>query len=381
MKASIINIGNELLDGKIRNGNAEFIMQELSNIGIPVIRQQIVMDSEEEIIDALERNEDADLILTTGGLGTTDDDKSRASVLKYLDSKNVSYETIDMDNKYGYFKGAFYKYDKGGIMIFPGPPREMNNMLRSHIDLLIDEDMHTARKTYRISFLNEWDTHDILRKEDISTDYVNTFVDSDGSCYLKLYMEDKNRDTLSARFKEVDEKIYNTFGPLIYTNEDISREQMLIKDLIKKNLSISCAESYTGGKIISSLIEIPEASKVIEEAFIVYSNEAKHEILNVNIDLINEYGVVSEEVCKAMLDGLYKKTNSDVCIATTGFAGPGGDAGKVFIGIKYLNKNYVFEKKLYPSRRYIINKSKNFAIDYTTLIINDNLSKGLKKIK
>ena len=381
MKASIINIGNELLDGKIRNGNAEFIMQELSNIGIPVIRQQIVMDSEEEIIDALERNEDADLILTTGGLGTTDDDKSRASVLKYLDSKNVSYETIDMDNKYGYFKGAFYKHDKGGIMIFPGPPREMNNMLRSHIDLLIDEDMHTARKTYRISFLNEWDTHDILRKEGISTDYVNTFVDSDGSCYLKLYMEDKNRDTLGARFKEVDEKIYNTFGPLIYTNEDISREQMLIKDLINKNLSISCAESYTGGKIISSLIEIPEASKVIEEAFIVYSNEAKHEILNVNIDLIKEYGVVSEEVCKAMLDGLYKKTNSDVCIATTGFAGPGGDAGKVFIGIKYLNKNYVFEKKLYPSRRYIINKSKNFAIDYTTLIINDNLSKGLKKIK
>lgn len=381
MKAAIINIGNELLDGKIRNGNAEFIMRELGTIGIPVERQMIVLDDEDQIIQALELNEDKELILTTGGLGTTDDDKTRATVEKYLKDKGIDYEEIAMDNKYGYFDGAFYKFGKGGIMIFPGPPREMNNMLRNSINLLVDEEMVTVRKTYRISFLSEWDTHEKLRQGGVPTEYVNTFIDTDGSCYLKLFMEDKSQEELDKRLLEVDEKINKTFYPLIYSNEDDTREKNLIRNLIDKKLTLSCAESYTGGRIISSLIENPHASKVIEEAFIVYSNDAKNEILGVDLDLIENKGVVSKEVCEAMLDGLYQKTQSSLCIATTGFAGPEGDAGKVFIGIRYEGKNHVFEKKLYPSRRFIINKSKNLAIDYAYLIIEGKLEDAMSKIE
>lgn len=381
MKACIINIGNELLDGKIRNGNAEFIMQELGTIGVPVERQMIVLDDESAIIEALELNSDKDLILTTGGLGTTDDDKTRATVEKYLKDNNIKYEEIAMDNKYGYFDGAFYKYGKGGIMIFPGPPREMNNMLRNSLDLLIDEDMVTVRKTYRISFLSEWDTHERLRESGVPTEYVNTFIDSDGSCYLKLFMEDKSKEQLGKRLVEVDRKINDAFYPLIYSNEDDTREKNLIRTLIDKNLTLSCAESYTGGRIISSLIENPHASKIIEEAFIVYSNAAKNEILGVDLKLIDDKGVVSQEVCEAMLDGLYKKTKSSLCIATTGFAGPDGDAGRVIIGIKYNGENYIFEKKLFPSRRFIINKSKNLAIDYSFLIIEGKLEDAIGKIE
>ena len=381
MKACIINIGNELLDGKIRNGNAEFIMQELGTIGVPVERQMIVLDDESAIIEALELNSDKDLILTTGGLGTTDDDKTRATVEKYLKDNNIKYEEIAMDNKYGYFDGAFYKYGKGGIMIFPGPPREMNNMLRNSLDLLIDEDMVTVRKTYRISFLSEWDTHERLRESGVPTEYVNTFIDSHGSCYLKLFMEDKSKEQLGKRLVEVDRKINDAFYPLIYSNEDDTREKNLIRTLIDKNLTLSCAESYTGGRIISSLIENPHASKIIEEAFIVYSNAAKNEILGVDLKLIDDKGVVSQEVCEAMLDGLYKKTKSSLCIATTGFAGPDGDAGRVIIGIKYNGENYIFEKKLFPSRRFIINKSKNLAIDYSYLIIEGKLEDAIGKIE
>ena len=86
-------------------------------------------------------------------------------------------------------------------MIFPGPPREMNPMLRSNMNLLIDEDLFTIRNTYRIGFLNEWNTHDLLRNAGVTTEYVNTFVDSDGSVYLKLYMEDKNKDSLDERYE------------------------------------------------------------------------------------------------------------------------------------------------------------------------------------
>lgn len=373
MKACIINIGNELLDGKIRNANSEFIMNELGNIGIPVERQMIVADDEDEIKKALDFNKCYDLLLTTGGLGTTDDDKSRETVEKYLGENNIEYEPVEMKNTKGMFSGIYYKFNKGGIMIFPGPPREMNTMLRNNLHLLKDEDLSTIRKTYRIGFLREHIVHKILRDHGISTEYVNTFIDSDQSAYLKLYLEDTSKVELEKRFKQIDDEINKAFYPLIYTNKEISREENLVSELIERNLTISCAESYTGGKIISSLIEIPDTSKIIEQAYIVYNNEAKEEILNVPKELIDEYGVVSEQVCSAMLDGLYDRTKSDVCIATTGYAGPSGDVGNVYFGIKYHGTNYIFKKYMKYGRRWIMNKSKNYVIDYTYLIINDLL--------
>lgn len=376
MKACIINIGNELLDGKLRNLNSEFIMNELGSIGIPVERQIIVADDEDEIKKAIDFSRDYDLILTTGGLGTTDDDKSRETVEKYLDENNISYSITEMKNTKGMFPGIYYKFDKAGIMIFPGPPREMNTMLRNNLELLIDEELHSVRKTYRISFLNERLVHKILREKGVSTKYVNTFIDSDQSVYLKLYIEDLSKKEVEEKFEEIDKKINEAFNPLIYTNDDISREENLVSQLIDRKLTLSCAESYTGGKIISSLIEIPDTSKIIEQAYIVYNNEAKEEILNVDKNLIDKYGVVSNEVCSAMLDGLYDRTKSDVCIATTGYAGPSGDVGNVYFGIKYKNINYIFRKYMKYGRRWIMNRSKNYVIDYANLIINNKLDEA-----
>lgn len=249
------------------------------------------------------------------------------------------------------------------------------------MNLLIDEDLFTIRNTYRIGFLNEWNTHDLLRNAGVTTEYVNTFVDSDGSVYLKLYMEDKNKDSLDERYKQIDKAINDTFYPLIYSNEDCTREVNLINELIDKNYSLACAESYTGGKIISSLIEVKDASKVIADSYIVYSNESKCEILSIKKEFIDKYGVVSEEVCGAMLDGLYNRTKSDVCIATTGYAGPTGDVGNVYIGIRFKGENYIFKRYMKYSRRWIMNKSKNLAIDYTHLIINNKLDEAKELIE
>lgn len=376
MKTSILNIGNEILDGKIRNTNAEFIMNELSTIGIAINKQMVVEDDEDAIQGALDYLHDMDLILTTGGLGTTDDDKTRKTIEGYLKKNKIDHKQISMKNTQGYFDGIYYRTEKGGIMIFPGPPREMNAMLRNNLNLLMDENIHSVRRTYRIAFLNEWDTHRILRDAGVMTDVVNTFVDADGSVYLKLYLDDVDQERLNSRLDEVDEKINKALYPLIYANDDSSREKSLIRELIEKEYSLSCAESYTGGKIISSLIENPDASRVIDDAFVVYNDKAKVKLLGIDQDFIDEYGVVSEEVCNAMLDGLYKQSGSDVCIATTGYAGPTGDVGHVYFGIRFKGENYVFKRYMKYSRRWIMNKSKNLAIDYTHLIINGLLDAG-----
>lgn len=130
-------------------------------------------------------------------------------------------------------------------------------------------------------------------------------------------------------------------------------ENKIYEYLKKNNYKISTAESVTGGLIVSTLINVSGISKYLKESYIVYSNEAKIKILGVNEDTIEKYSVVSKEVIKEMLDGLFKISNSEICIATSGFA----ESGKIsFFGIKIKNYYYIKEEKYFGNRNEIRNK-------------------------
>lgn len=151
----------------------------------------------------------------------------------------------------------------------------------------------------------------------------------------------------------------------------------LVELLKEKNLKISVAESITGGKIASSFIEIPGASKVIEEAFIVYSNRAKEEVLGVKKTVIDTYGVVSPEVALAMARNAKRISNSDIAISTTGEAGPkvldkGIKVGTVCIAIIIGNDAYTYEQVFAGDRIGIINHCVEF-------VINEVLNRLLEK--
>lgn len=156
----------------------------------------------------------------------------------------------------------------------------------------------------------------------------------------------------------------------------------VIKKLIAKNISISCAESITGGLIAKRITDIKGSSAILKESFIVYSNEAKIKLLNVDKNIIDKYGVVSYEVADYMVSNLKKLTNRDICISTTGNAGPSvcdnKPVGTVFVGIIYKDKKEIiecdFSKDIFifmNRRKYIRNKTCKVIFNKINEFIND----------
>ena len=140
----------------------------------------------------------------------------------------------------------------------------------------------------------------------------------------------------------------------------------IIKKLIKKNISISIAESCTGGNLTKCFTDTPGVSKIFNMGLITYSNKSKNKILNISSNIINKYGAVSEKVANLMSINLRKLSKSKICISTTGIAGPTGGSkdkpiGLVFIGISYNNKNFVFKKNFKGNRMTIQKKTISFC--------------------
>ncbi len=145
----------------------------------------------------------------------------------------------------------------------------------------------------------------------------------------------------------------------------MSTVNKIILKLIKKNLSISVAESCSGGLITSSIIKVSGVSKIFSFGIITYSNKSKVKYLSVSKKTLRKFGAVSSNVANEMIEGLYKKEKTRITVSTTGIAGPRGGTknkpvGLVFIGIKYKNKNFIYKKLFKGSRLDVQNKTKNF---------------------
>lgn len=148
----------------------------------------------------------------------------------------------------------------------------------------------------------------------------------------------------------------------------------LLNKLIEEKITISTAESCTGGLLAYSFTKNKNSSKIFKGGYIAYSNELKINELNVNKDLINKYGAVSNEVAKGMLNGLYKKNKTKICISTTGIAGPGGGTknkpvGLIYIGIRLNKRNIILKKNFKGTRIQIQKKCVNFIFKYLNHLI------------
>ena len=154
------------------------------------------------------------------------------------------------------------------------------------------------------------------------------------------------------------------------------KNTLIIKKLIKKNISISVAESCTGGLLSAQITSVPSSSKVFNLGIVCYSNQSKKNILKIKNKNLNKYGAVSLQICKQMLENLYKLSKSNLCVTTTGIAGPGGGTkikpvGLVFVGIKYKKKTqiHMFNFKKNFTRKKIQNSTVNKIFKLISLII------------
>ena len=390
MKAGIFLVGTELLNGATIDTNSIYIAEELNKYGIEIEFKMTVRDVMSEITKALTyAKKNVDLVILTGGLGPTDDDITKEAMAKFLKKKLVvdEKEKQELLKKYKAYKnpnktnfkevekpeGAVsFKNDVGmapavyidSMVAFPGFPNELKNMFPKFLKYYVKENNLKSQIyikdiiTYGIGeSVLETTVKDLFTEGDIFYE----FLVKDYGTLIRLQTKIENKKNVA----KIVKKLYNRISEFII-GEDNDRIENTIYEYLnsgKKPLTISTAESCTGGMVASKLIEVPGISENFIESIVSYSNEAKIKRLKVKKETLEKYGAVSEEVAREMLAGL----KTDIGISTTGIAGPDGGTknkpvGLVYIGIKVKDEVKVFKRELKGDRNKIRQRAMMHAL-------------------
>lgn len=400
MQALICSVGTEILLGNIVDTNSQYIASHLKEMGIDVYKMVTVGDNFDRLYKVLsEANGLYDYIFLTGGLGPTADDITKEVVVKVCGKENelvvdpdsmkaleVYFEKKDRAIKINKKQAIFPKSatilknpkgtapgciieSKSKFILLPGPPHEMTYMFDNELQLVKYSIIKTV--TAKTALLGEWD---MASRVDLtgSNPTISPYA-TDYGCILRITAKAETEKDADKLLEEGKKKVKEALAKYLITFEDKRKEEILIDLLRKKNETLASAESITGGLIASSIIDIPGASDVIHESYITYSNETKNKLLNVSYETIEKYDVVSRQVLKEMLDGLYEKSKANLCIATTGYA----HLGHVFVGILYNGKYLLKEFQFNGDRNRVRLRAKNRAIDLSIIFIRGDYEENL----
>ncbi|MCP4259021.1 MAG: competence/damage-inducible protein A [Planctomycetes bacterium] len=371
-KASIISIGNELLNGQTVNTNATYLSGELLTNGIPVVSTYIVSDEVNEIVRVFNiAVADADIVLVTGGLGPTDDDLTRQAFAGYLGT-DLQLQANLLDKLEGFFKKRNLQMpDKNkiqayipvgakpitnshgtapgimaevkGKLIFalPGVPSEMKRMLAESV--LPELKRFTDGQAVVVQKLRCFGAGESTIAELLGSackrgrnPLVNCTVES-GIITLHIIASAKEKNAARQMAEKEENKIRNILGELVFGTAEQSLAQVVGEKLARQKQTLAVAESCTGGLITKLLTDIPGASEYFTHGWVTYSNAAKTGELGLSADLIEKYGAVSEQVAQAMAFCARKKAQTDFAIGITGIAGPDGGTEQKPVGLVYIS--------------------------------------------
>ena len=376
LKASICTIGDEILIGQVVDTNSSHIAQALEQAGIHVQRMLSVGDSREEISSALRSELDnSDIVITTGGLGPTKDDITKAVLADFSGSKGYREDPGQLEMVHKILKGRgldvlpiniaqalvpekaeviVNKLGTAPIMVFrsllgkgtlyslPGVPHEAVGAIPAILEDILahnhtDSIVHRTIMVYGIaeSALSEkisaWE--DALPKDMHLAYLPNTLT----GIRLRLSAYGGVKEEQEKKLEAQLEALKGILGPLVYASEDTTLEATLGKLLKQRGATVSAAESCTGGEIAHLFTSVAGSSAYFLGSVTSYAISVKESVLGVPSSVINEHGVVSSQVAAAMAEGVRRVTGSDYSVATTGLAGPGGDEfnpeGTVWIGV------------------------------------------------
>lgn len=407
MKVQIIAVGTELLLGDTLDTNSNYLSIKMRELGFDVYKRVVVGDNYDrlykEIEDGLEQN---DLIITTGGLGPTEDDitkkcccdclgkdmvlneKSYAKLRKYFneDEKAIQgnikqcmfpEDAIVFENFNGTADCALIEKNGKRILFLPGPPAEMKPIYENQVQRVLEQFTTDCiiSETLNISILGEWDMNE--RVKDIIESSTNPTVApyfKKDKRILRITAKASDRQTALDMISKKKRELKDRLGVYVFGENDESIEESVYKVLKEHDLSIMTSESITGGMIASKLVNVPGVSDYLKKSLVVYSNEAKIELLGVKAETIDTYGVVSENVAQEMVERMFEKFHVDCAISTTGYAS-GENAGLVFVGLGYKNQIKTLKLQLHGERNKIRNRVSNRALAELRLMILENVSR------
>ena len=402
MNGEIICVGTELLLGDVLNSNSQYLSKELSTLGINLFYHSVVGDNSERLkqtlLTGLKRS---DIIITTGGLGPTQDDLTKETISKLLDlplelhkpsfehikdyfkngsckmtTNNIKQAYIPMGsivipNNNGTAPGIIIEKNDKIIILLPGPPKELIPMFEKYIIPYLSqkEKKNFYSRYYRVVGIGESALEDILI--DIIDKQENPTLATYAGNYevlLRLTADAINQQKANEILQPYEDLIYSRVGKQIYGDKKDTLEQVTANLLIKHNITFSIAESCTGGLIASRLTSVPNVSKIFHSGIVCYSNDAKKNIIGVSPETLRQKGAVSAEVAEELCRGLYDKTHTDIVMSITGIAGPGGGTkdkpvGLVYIGSLYNNEIEINKFHLKGNRNKIQRQVSQLALN------------------
>ncbi len=418
MKAEIIAVGTELLLGDILNTNAQFLSKELAHLGIDVHFQSVVGDNEMRLKSVVEHAlKRCDLLMFSGGLGPTQDDLTKQTVCKVFDDElkldeeelgkiraffakwkrtmpenNISQAMLPVRgrkivNNNGTAPGAIFEKDGKYAVLLPGPPRELqlmfNEQVKPWLSSLSDSVMHSC--VLRVCGIGESHLEPKINHLLESENPTAALYAKPGEVTIRITAKAKTLQMAKEMCDKSAAVFYDVVGEYVYAKDALNMEEVIVSEFIKRKKTLAIAESCTGGLIAQRITSIAGASEILGYGVITYSNEAKQKMLNVKSDTLSKYGAVSAQTAAQMACGVMQLANSDIGVAITGIAGPGGGTpekpvGTVFVAV--CNSEDVFVQKLSitgRTRESVRLFTAQYALDNVRrMVVGDNQPKCQK---
>ncbi|MDR1293259.1 MAG: competence/damage-inducible protein A [Clostridiales Family XIII bacterium] len=372
MRASIIAVGTELLFGQIVNTNAAYLSRELQTLGIDVLYHYTVGDNADRMRDMLRRAlEETDLVIASGGLGPTQDDMTKEIIAEVMGArlapderalseiesffKKIGRDMTDNNRKQAMLpEGAAVFYNARGtapgfaiasasgggtVIALPGPPSELVAMFESSVIPYLGERADAAIYHRMLRFYGIGESQletDLSGLIDGQTDPTFATYAKEGECSLRIASKRRTREEAEAAVEKAERDVLAIAGDYMYSDSDEELSAVTARLLLESGLTLSSAESCTGGLFASALTSYPGISEVFDRGYITYSNEAKSGELGVPASLIESHGAVSEEVAAAMAEGCREAAGTDIGVSVTGVAGPGGGTEAKPVGLAWI---------------------------------------------
>ena len=389
MRVVLVNTGTELLLGDVQDRHLVFISQQIFPLGLRIDEQRTVPDGA-AIRDALhELFARAEIIIVTGGLGPTTDDITREIVAELLGLElrhdeavmsliagrlakrgirstdriprqaNVPTGARVLTNENGTAPGLYLreninpKIRSPHLFLLPGPPRELQPMFRESVMPILREiapSWPLRRRLYKLAMTGESIVEEAIGEKILAIPGIELgYCARPGEVDLRIVGE-------AAALERADAIIRKELGSSIFTTNDETLEEVIVKLLAERKETIALAESCTGGLLAHRLTNVPGASEVVLAAYVTYSNDAKIDVLAVGPKLIEQHGAVSEPVAITMAEGARSRAKSTYAIATTGIAGPAGGSaekpvGTVYVALALADRKTVARKFFFPNDR------------------------------
>ena len=370
MLCEILSVGTELLMGQIANTDAQFLARRLSAIGITMHRTVTVGDNPGRVKEALnEALSRADLVITTGGLGPTEDDLTKEMVAEYFGlPMRLHQESLDkieryfastgrkmtdnnrkqalfpegcriMPNRKGTAPGCIVERDGKRVAVLPGPPFELIDMYEQQLEPYL---LSLSDKIIRSRFL-----HIVgVGESEVETRLLDLFhvgnptlalYCNPGEVTARMTVMVNRSDDGSSLLDPMEAEIRRRMGNAVHAEGiDAAMKSEIVRRLSERHETLAVAESLTGGMLAAQIVDVPGASDVLVEGHVVYMNEAKERVLGVSSEILSGVGAVSEECARAMAEGTLKRSNATYALSTTGVAGPGGGTEKTPVGTVFV---------------------------------------------